>query len=538
MNKTLLLIISDFLLLSMLAVARFDTPEEARQADGATQTEEEQATASEGETAQEELMALLEESLRDELESRSELSENLEEAREKLRRREERLAQRESALRKTRDQLSRTEEKAEQLENTTATTEEEKEQLAEEKARIEAKRRKLAEEVEATRGELQRATAERADLARDLGELRETATRSREQLSQTEEELQEREQMLAEREKALRKAREEAKRMAAEREKLNRELAEARTEREQLNRRLEEEGREKERLQAEKEQAFARADRLSEGVTELGRGVTRIGEGFTRLDQDMDAIARTSESLKQEIEDSRPRTMSEIFTRFQNNRARLRFTTEEKGFLGRPTRKNYESTSILVSGDDGTYLVAHAANTPFSLSGNPGGIEAVELEVRLGDKTVPVRQVGFLNSDPRILFLPLPEQTVENAGLETFELARSPERWEEAVLVKEDESNFGSTEFRRLTETNRFLKMDRPALGQLFADFSASRGDFAFSRNSRFIGLLTDTSHAVVIEDFLAAAVLDLGDNFDPEEAAATLRRLRDRVQRLPSSVR
>jgi hypothetical protein len=127
---------------------------------------------------------------------------------------------------------------------------------------------------------------------------------------------------------------------------------------------------------------------------------------------------------------------------------------------------------------------------------------------------------------------------VNAAGLETFPLALQPERWEEAVLIKSDESNFGRTAFRRLTESDRFLRMDRPALGELFADFASSRGDLAFTKNSRFIGLLTDSAHAVVVDAFLAAAVLDLGEGFDPDNSAATLDRLRDRVLRLPADVR
>ncbi|HBR93482.1 MAG TPA: hypothetical protein DEA90_04890, partial [Opitutae bacterium] len=79
---------------------------------------------------------------------------------------------------------------------------------------------------------------------------------------------------------------------------------------------------------------------------------------------------------------------------------------------------------------------------------------------------------------------------------------------------------------------------DRPALGQLFADFASSRGDLAFTKNSQFIGILTDSEHAVVINDFLASAVTQLNANFNTEENAATIDRLRDRVQQLPAKIR
>ena len=79
--------------------------------------------------------------------------------------------------------------------------------------------------------------------------------------------------------------------------------------------------------------------------------------------------------------------------------------------------------------------------------------------------------------------------------------------------------------------------MERPALGELFADFASSRGDLAFSKNSQFIGVLTDSKHAVVIDAFLASAFGNLGANFNKEASAATIRRLKERVRKLPNEV-
>ena len=348
---------------------------------------------------------------------------------------------------------------------------------------------------------------------------------TQEKLNQTEEELIAREIALAEREAALKTAEADKAALQAERETLNRQLEVAQAERRLLEQNLTQEQTEKQQLQEEKEQAFARADRLTENVSELGQGVS--------------TLTQASEDIKKEIEAARPQTMSEIFTRFQNHRASLRFTATERGLFGAESIKTYESKSILIRDESGaTYLVTHSANSPFAFGKNANNLLAASLEVSLANRRFPVSQIGFLSADPRILFVPLPQSLVDASGLETFPLALQPERWEEAVLVKNDESNFGRTGFRRLTESERFLKMDRPALGQLFADFASSRGDLAFTKNSQFIGLLTDTEHAVVINDFLASAITRLGKGFDPEQNAATLDRLRDRLQQLPQKVR
>ena len=530
MNKTLMLVICDFLLLSMLALARFDPPEEAP-------TVTLDATAS-SETAEAELISLLEESLKSELSSRQNLTENLTETRESLQGKSRELAEREAALAASQSDLEATTAKAEELEKTKAQIEAAQTALVAEKAGLEAERSQLAERFDMTRTELEAAKNKEVQLVSTLGQLKEESSVAKEKLSQSEADLSARDIALAERDAALKAAQKEAAKLAAERETLNRLLEVAQAERRLLEQNLTAEQAEKVELQFEKEQAFARAERLSENVSELGAGVSQLGQGVARLDQGVSTIAQASQDIKKEIEAARPQTMSEIFTRFQNNRASLRFSASETGLLGAQNVRTYESKSILITDAKGApYLVTHSAHSPFAFWKNTNKLLAVQLEVTLGNRRFPVSQIGFLSADPRILFIPLPKSVLKASGLETFPLAQKPERWEEAILVKNDESNFGRTGFRRLTDTERFLKMDRPALGQLFADFASSRGDLAFTKNSQFIGILTDTEHAVVIDDFLAAAITQLGTNFNQQKNADTMDRLRDRVKQLPTKI-
>lgn len=524
MNKTLMLVICDFLLLSMLALARFDPPEETPEATL-------DATAS-SETAEAELIELLEESLESELSSRENLTEDLTETRESLQEKARLLAEREAALAETQTELESTAARAEELAKTKAEIEVEQAALAAEKARIEAERTQLAERFDQTRTELEATKDEQVELVSTLGQLKEETSVAKEKLSQTEEDLIAREIVLAEREAQLKAAEEEKARLAAEREKLSSELRVAQAERRLLEENLTQEQAEKIQLQREKEQAFARADRLTENVSELGQGVNQLGQGVSTLTQ-------ASEDIKKEIEAARPQTMSEIFTRFQNNRATLTFTSTEKTLFGNTEQRSYQSKSILIQDPNGDYyLVTHSADSPLAFNKNARNVINVSLSVQLGNRRQAISQVAFLSTDPRILFVALPKRLVEGSGMEAFPLALQPERWEEAVLVKNDESNFGRTEFRRLTSSAKFLKMDRPALGELFADFASSKGDLTFTKNARFIGVMTDSKHAVVIDAFLASGAIPLGDQYNAVEAKSTVQRLEDRLRKLPSEVR
>ena len=499
----------------MLALARFDPPEERPEV-----TLDATATSA---TAEAELISLLEESLQSELESRSDLSEDLTETRQDLEEQALNLAEREAALAATQKSLQEKAAEAAQLIVAKASIEADQAKLTAEKAQVEADRQALALKFESTRTELESAQTERIELTQTLGQLKQETSASKERLTQAEKDLITREVTLAQREAELKAAQAETKRLNQERESLNNQLAVAKAERSLLEQNLISEKQDKALLQEEKAQAQAHASRLTENVSQLGQGVSEL--------------AQNSEEIIQEMDASRPRTMSEIFTRFQNNRATIHFTSSEKPRIGSPMTHHYESKSILIADTEGTYLVTHTADTPFAFYKNPDSLLSVQLEVTLAGRTFPINQIAFLSADPRLIYIPLPKRTVEASGLETFELAIQPERWEEAVLVKNDESNFGRTGFRRLTSSERFLKMQRPALGELFADFASSRGDLAFSKNSQFIGVLTDSKHAVVIEAFLASAIGNLGPNFNKAASAATIQRLKDRVRKLPKEV-
>lgn len=522
MNKTLMLVICDFLLLSMLALARFDPPEEKPVATL-------DATASSA-SAEAELISLLEESLESELESRSNLNEDLSETRQDLIEKARILAEREATLAETQKDLELTAAEAKALAEAKAKVEEEQRRLAAEKAKLEADRQALANKFENTRTKLEDANTERVQLTQTLGQLKEESSVSKERLSQTEEALIAREVVLAQREAELKAAQEEATRLNQEREALNQRLEVAQAERALLQQSLTKE-------QREKEQALAHASRLTENVSELGAGMSQLGQGVTVLGQGVSELAQSSETIIEEMDASRPRTMSEIFTRFQNNRATLRFTSTEQTLFGNPATRTYESKSILIADTTGNYLVTHSADTPFDFSKKPHNLLSVNLEVSLGTHTFPINQFAYHSTDPRLIYIPLPQAYVDASGLEHFQLALQPERWEEAVLVKNDESNFGRSEFRRLTSSPRFLKMERPVLGELFADFASSRGDLAFTKNSQFIGVLTDSKHAVVIDTFLASGTQRLGSAYSTESHVATMARLKDRLRKLPKDV-
>jgi hypothetical protein len=521
MNKTLMLVICDFLLLSMLALARFDapTPIESPTLDASTAS------------AEAEIIALLEASLQSELNSRENLSENLSQTRAALQVKALQLAEREASLANTQSELSEKAAEADTLIKQKAAMLAQQQKSADKTAKLVTESAQLAKRVETTRQKLDDANQKRFELSSTLGQIQQASSLTQERLNQSERLLLQGERNLAAREIELAQAEAAKDALALKSERLSQQLEIALAERKLLQESLQQQ-------RLDKQQAYARAEQLGKNVTRLGEGFSQLGQGVAQIGQNVDSLAQSSAEIQQEILDSRTQTMSEIFTRFQKNRAELNFSSLEKALFGGAKSQNYSSKSILIEDSKGEYfLVTHTNDTPFDLGKIASNLLAVELELKLGSLSIPITQISFLSSDPRLIFIPLPQDLVKNTDWETFPLAQTPQRWEEAILVKNDESNFGRSAFKRLTQSNRFLKMERPALGQLFSDFATTTGDLAFTQNGRFIGVLSNKNHTVVIENFPALASIQIGHAFIPTNYLQTINRLKTAVLQLPREV-
>lgn len=515
MNKTLMLVICDFLLLSMLALARFDAPEIEPKV-----TLDPSAVST---TAEAELVSLLEASLMAEESSRADLSDKLAETRRQLQTKTHILAEQEAALAASQASLSEATAIAQDLAAAKAASEREALRLAEQQAQSKQAEKAIAARLEATRMELESTQKKRFELAQSLGSLKQESARSQARISHIEEALIAREIALAERDAALKQAQAETARLAAERNALDKQLEVTETARDLLEQNLVKE-------QEEKKAAIARAE-------QLGQGLSKIGQNVSELEREMSTVATTSQYIQKEIIESRPQTMSEIYSHFQNNRVRIDFQSTEKGLFGLIHPKTYSSNSVLLKDSSGNYyLITHSQNSPFALHKNVE-LQTVSLTIRIANRHYAIDQIAFLQSDPRVLLIPLSKKLVEDTELRSFAIAEQPDRWEEAILIKSDESNFGRAEFRRLTQSAQFLQIQRPVLGELFSDYASSKGDFAFTKNGRLIGMLTNIKHAVVIDRFIARDYLDLGDNYDAAARLRVMKRLREQVQQLPFAV-
>jgi hypothetical protein len=269
MNRSLLLIICDFLLLSLLALARFDAPV----------TEETPEETQEGEiaTAESDLIEVLKLSLQSERE--------IQEAMEReLAQREQELTERERKLNQTDADL--------------------------EKAQLAIRReRKRVEELTQQRELLQQ---EKGEIAQNMLSLREDNILERERLRQAQLKIDEQQRKIEETLGKVSQIEEEKARLEEEKQMISTELKVAETRQVLFAQQLENSKLEIEFERQQRKEAELRAESLSEGVK---------------------VLAGTSEEIKEEIKQLQPKTPNALYTEYKRNKVTVRFETAFPGIF-------------------------------------------------------------------------------------------------------------------------------------------------------------------------------------------------------------
>lgn len=498
MSRTLLLVICDFLLLSLLALARFDTPE----------PDAGQALADDvrlDERIDQDLFDLLALSLEAERDERSGLAEELDLTREELENRARQLAEREQEL------AERTQ-AAETISREADALRRERERLAAEKARAEEERREFLDRFEATRKRLEQTEEDRLAVTRELAGLRESSAEERERARQLQE--------------ALRRQQEELARLAEERERLESERRTADMERMALRSQLEVAEAER-RLVAENLETARQEIVLSR---EERRAIQRTTE---QLAEGVGALADSTAGIRQAVKQLQPVSMNALFEAFRQNRVGLVFDYEERGLLG-SSRRSIELNTILATDGSRNLALAHIDDTPFGRT----GLENVEARLTIDGRQFRVPRVGFLAADPRIVAVAVPSNLIEEAGVQAFPLAAEPLRFPDAVLIDNRENYYGESPIRLDPDTERYMRMRSTLVNRLFGEFSPGRGDLVFAKTGEFIGIMVNNSYAAILPGLSLTAVLNLNDAFERTEAESVRVNITDSVRNLPREIR
>lgn len=502
MNRTLLLIICDFLLLNLLALTRWDNqePGPSRESPAAA------LAATAPRTAQDDLVASLREVLADERVKREKISE--------------------------------------QLRSDVAARDASVAELAKQRADLEGERRQLEASLAETRQAATRLDTELASATRQAGE-------TQKQLLQTQ-------SRLSEAEKARDTLQSSVKATEADRQRLSERLAVERAEAQRQQAELERQRKLAETLAKAKQEAekqvstlvsevkVAEAEKklLQQNATDLRQQVVQTREEKERIQaqagvlaQGVKQLAKNTDELKTEIRENTPITGNQLFAEFLTNRVLVTVSGLASGLFGQ-SAKTKEAVTVLAA--DGGKIVAlmHVNEAPFSLNIPGFGLDGLTSRVSLHGTTLPSGTPYFLGADPRVIGFPVAGGKVSELGIKVYPLAKSPFKFAEAVLVSRGGKYYGEVEFKLDPRLPQFVRMKTRFLSRLFGEFSPSPGDLVLSKTGELLGVMVNGEYCAVLSSLQPAPGGELTPGMTREDMGHKLETFRAQLDRLTPALR
>jgi hypothetical protein len=479
MNRSILIVIVDFLLISLLAFAKFDEVEPREQQKG------QMVMPSNSTGGQQDLLTALKVSLAQERQSRENLNAELSQAKEALRSREDLLAERERRIREDQESLRLKETLTQRLDR-------ERTALTRQYAAAQTNLTALQSRLNSTTSEAEVSKARLEAMKADLQNRQEEAVRLQQQLLELEKNRQ-----VAE----------------SDKQRLAGQLLVAETEKrltsEQLN-----------FMRGEVQVVREEKQRLQEHATKLAEGVS--------------VLAEKSGQLTQEIREYRPIAPNTIYNEFLTNRVSTRFHARRSGVFGREVNRDREANTILVSDGKQIFALYHIEDTPLALEVPGTDWEQLTGILRHETASVGMSQIAFSSIDPRIMLAPLTPDQARQIGAHVYSITPFPFRFQEAVLVGARENYYGECKFQLDPSNSQYVKMERSMFRGLFGKFSPSTGDLVFSKSGELLGLMVNSQYCAVIDSFPPSHAIRLGQDISSQQTGEMLAQLRGRIDSLP----
>jgi hypothetical protein len=477
MNRSILIVICDFLLVSLLA---FSTVDINKVTDKTAQRPQKlELATNQPPDAGKDLAAVMRLALEEERKGRSQIVGELTHAREELGRQQAVLGEREKQLQNVQQEVQAKEEQAQKLQQ-------EQSNLQQQYATAQANLQSLNQQLQSSSAETVLSKEKLAAMEAELKKKLEESTALQQQLAS-----------LAQSNQSV----------LSEKQQLATQLQVA---------------------EVEKRSATEQVARMQDEVKAERAEKAKLAEG-------VNALASKSGELAQEVRENRPLAPNALYNGFITNRVEARFDAFRSGLLASDKRK--ETQTVLVTDGRNTFALCHVQDTPLTLW-NPGtDWEAMSGTLTHNAASIQVPSLSFYLRDPRIVLIPVPATQVRQLGCQVYPISADPFKFQDAVLIGTRDNYYGECKFEIDVTTPDYLKLDRNVLKGLFGKFNPSRGDLVFSRTGQLLGIMANSTYCMMIRNFDPAATFQFGQDIREQHTGGTLSALYAQVSQLPAKL-
>jgi hypothetical protein len=514
MNRSILIVICDFLLVTLLAFSTVDINKTT--SEGVPRQVKLNIATNQPDNSRQDLAAVMRLALEQEHKGRELLVGELAKTREAANRQQALLSEREQQLETFRQQLQQKEQLVQQKDQQVKTFQSElqqKEQLVKNvQSELQQKEQQTAQLSRQQAGLQQQYEAAQTNLQTLSKQLQSSSTEaliSKERLAAMQDEMRRQAEQAAALQQQLGFLAQSNQLVLNEKQHLTGQLLVAETEKRMATEQV---GRMQEEVKIER----AEKAQLAEGVK---------------------ALAAHSTQLVQELHQSHPLAPNTIFNEFITNRVQATIWAVRAGFLGTESNKRKETQTVLVTDGTNTVALCHVQDTPLGFS-NPGTEwEGLTGALVRGGTTIPIRTLSFYQLDPRVVLIPITQAEAKQLGGTPYRASSDPYKFQDAVVVGAQESYYGECSFQIDLSTPLYLKMDHNSIKGLFGKFNPSRGDLVFSRMGELLGIMANSTYCMMIKGFTPTATLQFAQDVRNQQPAETLGRLYTLIAKLPSKL-
>ncbi|MBE6413767.1 MAG: hypothetical protein E7035_04350 [Verrucomicrobiaceae bacterium] len=498
MNKSLLIVICDFLLLSLLSIANFDKPDLNKA------QKQEANTALKNETfVQTQMLETLKTALDAEQQRHFELSQNVDKLtktaeanlrqaqthKKIIRERERQLEQMQSAKVELEQERSKILQKSKELEQKVASADKRNEALQ--------------SEIISAANKLEKSTEERIRLEQKLGQMQQHDTTIKNQLQSVQEQLRQNKENLARLQKESNKLKLENKAIEAEKRALSTRLEVAAT-----KTKIYEENLKRAQVlidieKAEKQKIITHAQNLSTNISNL---------------------ATAQKQISKNIDNLRPQTASEIFDKIRSYFVKINFKYSEGGLLGKKNaQRNIETLPISINGR--VYLLFDASITPLTFSKDVDAPEKFEISIIANSKIFTPQIISLLQGTQHTLVVELPNDFLPKNEVLNLVNSQNQYKFTDCIVVDPQKKYYGQTPFMANFTRREFAKLDVGLVESIFKTFSPSANDIALTRSGEAIGILTSSTDLFIPRDMKMKKTMPVGNVYSKQSAILFLKK-------------
>ncbi len=236
-------------------------------------------------------------------------------------------------------------------------------------------------------------------------------------------------------------------------------------------------------------------------------------------------------SSAQAIIDNTPISANTLFRQFRGRGVKVWLKS------GRTTTR---TDTVLIQQGNYVYALLHTSDTPFPISPKATGISRVEptLSTPEAGKAKPVAYTlpfaQFLKDEPRVLASPLMNvPQAASRGIRPYQIAAKPFQFPKAFVISRDGKSYGEVEFKFNPAHQGYVKMDKPFAGGLFSNsFNPSKGDLVLSQKGELLGMMANNSYCYVINSLKSESSITFRKDLNRTTIAKTLKAHNATIQR------